>query len=156
VPGLFNGHRRSLKGLRTLTGFDLTGVPNGPLPSPTTGADAAAVDQFVAAAGVKLLRRRMSDWTSYYALAPSRSAQVIRNLARQADVHLFCETDDVLYANVSLVVLHARDSGERVLRFPGKADIVDVVHGARWAAADEVRLEAQPGETLLLSWKTCS
>ena len=94
----------------------------------------------------------MSDWHSYYLEEPPIDAAAYRALARQAGVHLYVETNDVLYANASLVVIHAADAGERRIRFPDKSHVADLITGKTWNAVDEVRVDAKQGETVLLHW----
>jgi hypothetical protein len=82
----------------------------------------------------------------------------IRDLARQAGVHVFVDDDheDVLYANESLIVLHSGSSGRRTLRLPQKCDVTDLVSGKTWHAADRVALEVAEFETRLLHWMPSS
>lgn len=152
ASGLFHNHHRSTEGIEELTGFEFSSKPGGNFSVHTAGNESETATRFRATKDVTFLRSRMSAWHSYYLEEPPIDAAAYRALARQAGVHLYVETNDVLYANASLVVLHAADAGERRIRFPEKSHVADLIRGKTWNAVDEVRVDAKQGETVLLHW----
>lgn len=77
-----------------------------------------------------------------------------RELARATGVHIFNDQDNVLYANASLICLHARSDGQHVLRFPTNVRLSDALSNKPIAAAvRDWRQDFRLGETRLLHWK---
>lgn len=74
-------------------------------------------------------------------------------LAERSGVHLFTPGGDPLDANESLVTLHARFPGRKIIRFPRKTDVYDIFHTRKIASdTDEVVLEAPLHSSWLLYW----
>ncbi len=153
MAGRFNGNSQSLEDMQSLTGFEFRAATGDKFPVQVDDSKSTSQD-FSAAAGDRPLAKKVyENWTSYYAEEPTLSAAATRNLARQAGVHQFVDADDVLYANESLVVLHAVTSGARRLRFPAIADVADLVTGTRWQSVNEIQFQADESETFLFHWK---
>ncbi|MFO0913721.1 MAG: beta-galactosidase [Pirellulales bacterium] len=152
APGLFNGHTRSLERMKELTGFPFHSVLEDQPPGRRITLNEPDVGASQDAESSPFRRKPMGNWTSYYSAALPDDAAALRNLAQQAKVHLFVDTDDALSANASLVVLHARTSSERLIRFPEPVHVTDLIHETTWRDTREVRLHLQEGETCLLHW----
>lgn len=73
-----------------------------------------------------LAMRRFRDWTSIYSAAPSLPTPLLRAFAIDAGVHLYVDTEDVVYANASFLGLHGNDAGRRTLRFRRPVRVRDV------------------------------
>ena len=56
-------------------------------------------------------------------------ADFVREAARTAGVHIYCETTDNLNAGNSIVSLHCNQPGTKTIRFPEATDIVDLFTG---------------------------
>jgi hypothetical protein len=98
--------------------------------------------------------RKEPDWTAFWSVTADLPAAGYRELARAAGVHIFNDQDDVLYANASLICLHARNEGRRVLRLPVKVRVRDVLSGAPMAAGVETwEMHLKQGETRLIHWR---
>jgi hypothetical protein len=96
--------------------------------------------------------KKMPDWTSVYCSVPVLPPAVIRNIAREAGVHIYCDNNDFVAANNGLLCVCAASDGPRTIRLPKKAKVVDALTGEvvkRHTAAFEV--EMQYGETRV--WK---
>lgn len=50
----------------------------------------------------------------------------LRNALRDAGVHIWIDTDDVLAAGRGYVMLHASSDGEKRIRLPFKSDIAEI------------------------------
>jgi hypothetical protein len=97
---------------------------------------------------------RNRDWTSLWAPTAAMPAGSYRELARAAGVHIFSDRDDVFYANRSLVCLHAKSNGQRVLRFPTNVEVHDALTDELEASsARQWRSDLKEGETRLLRWR---
>ena len=66
------------------------------------------------------------DWTSIFIGAPVIPAQVLRNIARFARVHIYSDALDVLYANERFLAIHSKRAGAREISLPRRADVYDV------------------------------
>ena len=67
-----------------------------------------------------IVARRFTDWTSIYCVSPFLPAQAWRNLAAISGTHRYIDTEDVVYANRSMVSVVARNSGKRTIHLPAK------------------------------------
>lgn len=156
APGLFNGPKRSLEPMKELTGFQFHSVPRGtsvvgPITLREPDSGSSQTDH-----NGPFRRKPMGNWTSHYSAAVPDEPATLRDLAKQANVHLFVDSDDALSANASLVVLHAKTSDERLIRFPVPSHVTDLIHETTWRGTREVRLRVQEGETSLLHWQPSS
>jgi hypothetical protein len=91
-----------------------------------------AVREFGRGAG---LGRGPGDWASVFTVAHGLPADLWRGLARWAGAHVWCESNDVIMADRSVVALHTLKPGPRTLRLPRRCDIVDVIADRSFAAA---------------------
>jgi hypothetical protein len=152
APGLFNGPTRSLERMAELTGFAFVSASDGLPRRRSVTLDTSAADGFVVAENEQLFRKQFDGWTSYYAADVTNVMLAMRCVARRANLNFFVDTDDALFANASLVVLHAKTSGVRRVRFAAKTNVTDLVNGTDWHATQEVVLRAKEGETFLLQY----
>ena len=96
--------------------------------------------------------KKMKDWTSVYCSLPVLPPAVIRNMAREAGVHIYCDNNDFMAANNWLLCVCAASDGPRTIRLPHKAKVVDALTGEVTAPdAKEFTLEMKYGETRV--WK---
>jgi hypothetical protein len=105
-----------------------TDVPVGPVfyaddPAATT-LGLATYHYAVARPG--LCCRSLGDWTSVYVAAPMVPAGLLRNIARLAGVHVYSDSEDVLYADGHFLALHTRYAGPRRLCLPRVCDVHDL------------------------------
>jgi hypothetical protein len=115
--------------------------------------------------GVKRLNPGSSQaWTSIYVATPNVPPQVLRGIARFADVHLYSEEGDVLYATPQLLSVHTVAGGARTFRLPQRVEAVYDLYHDRLIAQDATQFAVQlpPASTalyytgradLLMSWK---
>jgi len=67
--------------------------------------------------------RETPDWTSVYSAAPNLPPTLLRELVRYAGVHLYSESDDVMYADRNFIALHTVRSAQKTIRLPHPADV---------------------------------
>jgi hypothetical protein len=84
--------------------------------------------------------REFGDWASIYSAAPNLPPGVLREIARYAGVHLFCESEDVVYADHNYVAIHTLRAGTHTLRLPepGHYDVWEV-YSQRQVGADCIK-----------------
>ncbi len=70
--------------------------------------------------------KEMKEWTSIYCASPMVSAKILRNICRYAGVHIYLETEDLLYANKHFIVIHTKQEGLKVIKLPVKANVYEV------------------------------
>jgi len=90
----------------------------------------------------------MPNWTSVYCSVPVLPPAVIRNIAREAGVHIYDDRDDFVAANNWLLTVCAAGDGPRIIRLPRRATVVDALTGETVATdAGEFEVGMQYGET---------
>ena len=96
--------------------------------------------------------KKMPNWTSVYCSVPALPPAVIRNMAREAGVHVYTDNDDFMAANNWLLTVCAASDGPRTIYLPAKTTVVDALNGET-VSRDATSFEAdmQYGETRV--WK---
>ena len=78
-------------------------------------------------------------------------ATLMRNIARQAGVHIWVDSDDALYADGGYVGLHAATAGEKTITLPADCTAVDMITGRSVPVEGrEARVQMEFGDTVLL------
>jgi hypothetical protein len=97
--------------------------------------------------------REHRNWRSVYLAMLNFGPQLLRNLASYAGAHVWCESDDVVYANRSLLCLHTATGGAKKIRLPRPAMVTDVWSGERSAKpVREIRVRLPHYRTRI--WRT--
>jgi hypothetical protein len=100
--------------------------------------------------------KEFPGWRSVYSAAPNIPANVLRNIARWAGVHIYSDAGDVLHASRSFLGVHTLSGGRRTFNLPAKAAAVDDVFGkktiAKNVSAFEVMLNPHSTELYALTW----
>lgn len=172
APGWFDANGTSLENMQALTGIriarqDAEGVPQIRLVADGTVAGAANLKVspvfYAADPDVKILghlagngkpglvSKQLDGWTSIYSAAMSLPPSVIRNIAREAGVHIWLETDDALYTDGQFAGIHAAQDGVKVLHLPAGCRAEDAITGQAVAVdGTTVALPVKRAETALL------
>jgi hypothetical protein len=82
---------------------------------------------------------------SVWSAAPHLPATLLRDIAADADVHLYSDNADGVYANRSLIMVRAAADGERVIKLPKLAQVYDLADGnpvGKKSSEFRVRLKA--------------
>lgn len=99
----------------------------------------------------KLATCEMDGWKSVFSPKPNLPAADLRRTARTAGVHLYCETEEPLYASSRLLAFHTSKGGKRKFRLPRKCKIVTELFSNRVVAKDTAEFEdtlSAPGTVL--------
>lgn len=70
--------------------------------------------------------KEMDGFTSIYIGSNHVRSDVLREAARFAGCHIFCESDDIIYASRNYVTIHAANTGEKTLYFPENCNPFEV------------------------------
>jgi hypothetical protein len=172
APGLFRDGKLDEAAMADFTGFRLRlKASGGPLNLKLSGGDAitGGLEGLIVGAGQDvsptvyaddpgattlgafpdgspaMAIRRFGSWTSVFSAVPIFQAELLRRLAQEAGVHLYVDTQDVVWADRDLVAVCVREGGERTIHLPRRADVADLYTGAEVArGATDFRADFKP------------
>ncbi|NUQ00311.1 MAG: hypothetical protein HUU35_10715 [Armatimonadetes bacterium] len=73
--------------------------------------------------------RRGANATDLWIGGLMAPADLLRGLARHLGCHLYCDADEIIYANRSFLAIHTRAAGERTFQLRQPADVTEVFSG---------------------------
>ena len=73
------------------------------------------------------------DYAAIFSTAVPLAANLWRNIARYAGAHVYCEANEVVMADSSVVALHSVKSGPKRLALPGRFRVYDLISGNEYA-----------------------
>jgi hypothetical protein len=92
-------------------------------------------------------RKKVGNMTSYYSVAPCPTPEIFQEIFRQAGVHLYSETQDIIYANARYVTFCANGDGQKVLKLPKAVELFDAFEDRKLSnATDSYTFEAKHGQ----------
>jgi len=101
-----------------------------------------------ARSGKGISSRGSGDYASVFVTAVPLPADVWRNLCRFAGAHTYCNSNDILLADKSVVALHSAYSGRKSIHLPGEYRVYDVITGKLLAEkTDRITFDLQAPET---------
>jgi hypothetical protein len=87
-------------------------------------------------------------WTSVFTTSPGLPAGFWRNCARHSGTHVWCEEDELVMADSSVVALHSAVSGPKKILLPVESAVSDVITGKPVAqSAREIRFDLVAPDT---------
>jgi hypothetical protein len=69
------------------------------------------------------------DWRSIYSSAPLLPWPLLRDIAREAGVHIYDDRGDMVWANNAFLALYSQSAGSRTVRFPRPVTVEDAYDG---------------------------
>lgn len=88
----------------------------------------------------------------FFCPTPPLSATDLQELMREAGVHIYLDTSDVLMAGGDYIAVHAATDGIKTIRNPNTADWINVRTGHDVErAAESISVEMERGETLIVA-----
>jgi len=93
--------------------------------------------------------KKFPHWTSVYIQTPPAPSSILRELLRSAGVHIYMDSEDVLYANESFVAIHTAKEGAKSIRLPKEREVWDALEGKRIGKVKEWILNVPAYKTLL-------
>ncbi len=73
----------------------------------------------------------------------------LRAFCKANGVHIYCETDDIIYVNENYICIYAVTDGEKTLDIGKKKNINELLGGNYQGTADSITIKMQKGETRL-------
>jgi hypothetical protein len=70
--------------------------------------------------------RGQGDYAAIFMTAVQIPADLWRSIARYAGAHVYCETNDVIMADNSIVALHSLKSGRKTISLPEKSKVIEL------------------------------
>lgn len=77
----------------------------------------------------------------------------LRDFARSAKAHVFCESDDVICYGNSLLSIHSATAGEKKIKLPKTATVKNVCSNKAPFRADEITVKMKKHQTLIFTLK---
>ncbi len=103
-----------------------------------------------------LLEKDMGEWRSIWSAAPTLPAVLLREIARRAGVHIYTEKGDQVFANPSLLAVHAACDGERTMLLPESVTVKDAFTGESVGErVNEFAIVMRRGETRVWKLAAC-
>ena len=92
--------------------------------------------------------RGEGDYSAIFTTAVNLPADLWRNIARYAGAHVYCESNDVILADNSVVAIHSLKSERKRISLPGKFTVTDVITGKRFSkGASEIVFDLKGPDT---------
>ena len=88
---------------------------------------------------------------------PTFTADRLRRFCRKSGVHLYCETDEIVYVNDGYLALHSPTGGEKTVRFPAPVTLTPLLGDSTPTTVDTeppgtaFRITVSKGQTLLFA-----
>jgi len=136
-------------------------LPYGPILIPAKGAVEAAGASPLGMATtfwginrpglfVRQVRTAGANYWVAWSVAVPLPANLLRELARWGQCHVWCEEDDVVLASETIAAIHSVKAGPRTLVFPTPRPVWDMLTGEKLAhASSSVQMSITPPETRL-------
>ncbi|MBR4124834.1 MAG: hypothetical protein IKR13_01405, partial [Victivallales bacterium] len=105
----------------TVTGADYLVKPRFAV----ADAEALVLGNYTADGAVAVAQKGKSIFHGGAAL----EAQFVREVARQAGVHVYTDTDDNFFAGGNFLCIHSTSAGTKTIRLPHRADAVEIYTG---------------------------
>ena len=145
--------RLTAEGARFLSGFDAARVFGGferpqwsfdpktndvkqKLPGKTQlrerffgATESGALARFVDGGKPSILVRQTATATDLWIGSVMAPADLLRSVARRAGCHLFCDADEIIYANRSFLAIHTAQPGPRTFKLRREADVIEIFSG---------------------------
>lgn len=93
----------------------------------------------------------MGDWTSIYCAVPMIPAEILRNVLKQYDIHMYTDSlNDVIFANSNYVGINCSYGGEKVIKLGGTYAVYDVFGQKTYSlSADTIQIDMEDNSTKL-------
>jgi hypothetical protein len=98
------------------------------------------------------VKKMKAGWTSLYSSAPVIPAALLRNIMRDAGVHIYSNSDDVVYANSTALCIYSPSGGMRTVKLPGKLKVTNLLENRVLAdGASEFLYTFKENESILVA-----
>jgi len=88
------------------------------------------------------------DYASVFTAAVSIPANIWRNIASYAGAHIYCDTNDLIFVDKSIVALNSLQSGRKTIKLPGTFRVRNVISGEVYSdSTDKIVFEHESPDT---------
>jgi hypothetical protein len=70
-----------------------------------------------------IVLKELDGWSSLFVAAPNLPPELLREIARFAGCHIYCETNDIIVANDRFLSVHSLDGGQKRFALPRRSDV---------------------------------
>lgn len=114
--------------------------------------DAVAGAKFAGSEMPAITIKEMDGWTSVLYGSKVITGDIIKEIARYVGCHIYCESDDVLYANREFITIHASSAGKKELKFQSECSPYELYENKYYGrSVKEISFDMQIGETKMFS-----
>lgn len=90
---------------------------------------AKVLARFVQGSEPAIVARQSKESTDVWIGSVMAPADLLRSIARRAGCHLFCDADEIIYANRSFLAIHTAKAGTRDFQLRRPSDVIEVFSG---------------------------
>lgn len=91
--------------------------------------------------------RDAGGYTSVYCGVLQLPASLLRSLAREAGVHIYSDSNDIVAAGNGLISIHATDGGHKTLGLPSDSEVTDAISHEELGAGRSFQFDMKLGDT---------
>ena len=92
--------------------------------------------------------KKCDGYTSIYYGAKVLQADFVREIAKFAGVHIYSESDDVLYVGNGLLTIHASTTNIKTIHLPKEYKIIEAYSGADYGYTNNIEIKLKLGQTV--------
>ena len=131
LPGLETFLNRTIKSssIGWLYVFREGGNADDPLLGPTFYVDdeeTMTLAKYIDNHAPSMAVRYFPEWTSVYSASPVIYPEIAREILRKSNVHIYLNSNDLVFINDSFIGIHTLDSGVRQLNLPEESALYEV------------------------------
>ena len=93
--------------------------------------------------------KRFADWTSIYSASPVINPEIMKEFMRKSGVHIYLDTNDLIYVNDSFIGIYPFNEGDRELNLPEASALYEVFRGQELKKNKTHRIRLQGKKTYL-------
>ena len=100
-----------------------------PLLGPTFHVDdikATTLANYIDDNRISMALKHHSDWTSVYSASPVIYPEIMREILRKSKVHIYLDSNDLVYINNSFIGIHTLSEGVRQLNLPEESALYEI------------------------------
>ncbi len=92
--------------------------------------------------------KEQDGFTSIFCGSRILRSDCIREIARFAGCHIFCDSDDIIYASRNYITIHAASTGKKVIKFPNSCTPTEIYENKIYGDdVTEIEFNLLKGET---------
>ncbi len=99
--------------------------------------------------GAAMAVKSFPEWTSFYSASPNLNPEILRTLAKQKDVHIYIDTNDLSYINDQFIGIHSLQGGVTEIKLPTESALYEVFQDHELEKKRDHQVELAPHTTYL-------